>query len=66
MLLFFGLFLVTAGLIMLISPKILWTVTEKWKSEDETEPSAVYAWSTRFGGGLCVAIAIACFYALSL
>lgn len=35
---------------MLIKPSIIWLITESWKSNDFTEPSNLYIWSTRFGG----------------
>lgn len=66
MLLFLGMLLILAGLIMVISPKVIWSIVEKWKSEGATEPSVVYIWSIRFGGTICIVIALLCFYALSL
>jgi len=38
------------GLLMLIRPGVLWIITEKWKSDDATEPSDLYKISTRIGG----------------
>ncbi|GMA49899.1 hypothetical protein GCM10025857_12560 [Alicyclobacillus contaminans] len=42
------------GLILLIRPDWSWMITEKWKSNDATEPSNVYKLSTRFGGVICI------------
>lgn len=38
------LFALTAifGALMLFNPKLVWTITESWKSEDATENSNVY------------------------
>ncbi|NOV02291.1 DUF6199 family natural product biosynthesis protein [Paenibacillus planticolens] len=49
---FISVLLVLLGLIMLFRPSLLWTVTESWKSNDATEPSDLYVWSTRFGGSI--------------
>ncbi|WP_349403269.1 DUF6199 family natural product biosynthesis protein [Cohnella silvisoli] len=40
------------GLLMFFRPNIVWAMTESWKSNDATEPSDLYIWSTRFGGVL--------------
>jgi hypothetical protein len=48
-----SIFLIAAGLIMIIKPDLIWTVGESWKSEGATEPSSLYLWSTRFGGAMC-------------
>ncbi|MEZ4728671.1 MAG: hypothetical protein R3E79_16175 [Caldilineaceae bacterium] len=45
--------LVLVGLLMILRPAIIWSITESWKSADATEPSDVYSWATRFGGILC-------------
>jgi hypothetical protein len=47
---FISVLLVLLGLMMLIKPSIIWSITESWKSADTTEPSDLYVWSTRFGG----------------
>jgi hypothetical protein len=41
------------GLLMLVRPAVIWTITESWKSNDATEPSDMYILSTRFGGVMC-------------
>lgn len=48
-----GVFLILLGLLMLFKPPIIWSITESWKSNDATEPSNLYLWSTRFGGVMC-------------
>jgi len=45
-----GIFLIIAGVTMIVKPSILWLIAESWKSNDGTEPSDFYNWSTRFGG----------------
>ncbi|TXC92720.1 hypothetical protein FS935_00475 [Metabacillus litoralis] len=45
-----GILLITIGVTMIVKPSILWILTESWKSNDGTEPSSLYKWSTRFGG----------------
>lgn len=45
-----GIMLVIIGITMIIKPNIIWFVTESWKSNDATEPTHLYIWSTRFGG----------------
>jgi hypothetical protein len=46
------LFALTAifGLLSMFTPKLVWIITESWKSEDATEPSDVYIFFTRIGG----------------
>jgi hypothetical protein len=50
--------LTLVGLIMLFRPAVFWSISESWKSNDATEPSNLYIWSTRFGAVLCVAAGI--------
>ncbi|WP_186673436.1 DUF6199 family natural product biosynthesis protein [Sporosarcina sp. BP05] len=45
-----GVFLLIAGVTMIVKPSILWLIAESWKSNDGTEPSDFYNGSTRFGG----------------
>ncbi|MBU9711848.1 DUF6199 family natural product biosynthesis protein [Evansella tamaricis] len=45
-----GIILIIIGVTMIIKPSIIWLITESWKSNDGTEPSNFYNWSTRFGG----------------
>jgi hypothetical protein len=63
MILVISLFVTVFGLIALLKPDFVWQLTEGWKSNDATEPSDFYIFSTRFGGvmstlagigGLCV------------
>ncbi|WP_372631802.1 DUF6199 family natural product biosynthesis protein [Cohnella sp.] len=57
-------FLMLIGALMLIKPNILWMITERWKSNDATDPSDLYLISTRFGGALCFIIGLAGMIAL--
>ncbi|WP_164848792.1 MULTISPECIES: DUF6199 family natural product biosynthesis protein [Paenibacillus] len=52
------------GLLMLIAPSVLWVITEKWKTSDATEPSALYRFSVRIGGAACLVIAAYATYVL--
>ncbi|MEK3917678.1 DUF6199 family natural product biosynthesis protein [Paenibacillus sp. FSL H7-0331] len=54
--------LLLCGLLMLIRPAILWTITESWKSNDAAEPSDLYLWSTRFGGVMFTLVGLAGVY----
>ena len=53
-----GIFLGIVGLLMLIKPSLVWSLTEQWKSDEATEPSDLYVFSIRFGGTICVTIAV--------
>lgn len=57
---FIVLFLV--GLIFLISPKAVWTVSEQWKSEDATEPSIYFIWLSRLSGVFLVGVGLVGLY----
>jgi hypothetical protein len=54
------------GLLMLIRPTLIWTITESWKSNDATEPSNMYILSSRLGGVICTLIGIGWIIAYSL
>jgi hypothetical protein len=58
--------LILGGLLMVFKPALMWSITESWKSNDATEPSDLYVWSTRFGGVMCTAAGIGGVYALML
>ena len=66
MLVILGIFLIVVGGLLLIKPDIFWLITESWKSSDATEPSNLYVFSTRVGGGLCIAVGIGGIIAFSL
>ncbi|PET53636.1 hypothetical protein CN514_18720 [Bacillus sp. AFS001701] len=48
--LFIGIVLLLFSALCVVSPKTVWYVAESWKSNDTTEPSGFYAYSTRIGG----------------
>lgn len=48
------------GLGMIISPQTVWKLKESWKSNDATEPSDLYLWSTRFGGAVFLLVGVSC------
>jgi len=56
---FIGVILVLIGLLMIYNPTLVWTVTEKWKSQDATEPSDLYVLSLRIGGVLATLAGLA-------
>ncbi|BBH20492.1 hypothetical protein Back11_18370 [Paenibacillus baekrokdamisoli] len=62
----FILFVILAliGLLMFTKPAFIWMISESWKSNDATEPSDLYNWSTRFGGIICMIVGIAGFIVL--
>ncbi|TJY43077.1 hypothetical protein E5161_04050 [Cohnella pontilimi] len=63
---FLAVVLVLVGVLMLIRPNMIWTITESWKSSDATEPSSLYVFSTRFGGVMVTLAGIAGIVAYSL
>ncbi|WP_169091605.1 DUF6199 family natural product biosynthesis protein [Paenibacillus sp. PL91] len=58
--------LVFVGILMLIKPTLIWSMTEMWKSNDATEPSSLYIGSIRFGGTMCTLAGIGGIIALLL
>ncbi len=38
------------GIVMVSRPNLFWMITESWKFNQQTEPSSLYLFSTRFGG----------------
>ena len=56
---FLSIFLVIAGLLMLVQPKLIWSLTESWKSQGAEEPTSLYTASIRLGGVLCTLIGLA-------
>ena len=51
---FVSLLLIILGLFMAIRPSVVWSVIERWKSHDATEPSGLYVMSARIGGVLFI------------
>ncbi|WP_042149976.1 DUF6199 family natural product biosynthesis protein [Paucisalibacillus sp. EB02] len=60
MLLLLSLFVTVFGLCALLKPEWIWKLTESWKSNDATEPSDIYIFSTRFGGVMSTLAGIGC------
>lgn len=46
------------GLFMIILPQIFYSLTEKWKTSSDSDPSPVYLFSTRFGGIMFILVGI--------
>ena len=63
-----GIILFCVGLVMLISPKTFFEITESWKSgsNDVREPSGLYIVSTRIGGVAFSVVGLACIFILFL
>jgi hypothetical protein len=61
-----GIFLIIIGVGMVIEPSLFWLLTESWKSNDGTEPSKLYIWSTVFGGCMTTVAGICCIIAAFL
>jgi uncharacterized membrane protein len=61
-----GIALIIAGVLMMVRPNVVWTITESWKSNDATEPSNLYKWSTRFGGAMCTIVGVGVIIVLNL
>lgn len=59
MYLLIGVILFILGIIMIISPKLFFTISESWKNDSGTEPSGLFIISTRFGGVLFTIVGIA-------
>ncbi|WP_068776754.1 DUF6199 family natural product biosynthesis protein [Paenibacillus sp. FJAT-26967] len=56
-----GLFLVLLGALMVFKAQLIWQLTEKWKSNDGTEPSDFYMLNTRVGGVIFTLVGSALF-----
>lgn len=46
------LILFIAGMLAVFRPKVVWQITESWKSDDATDPSDLYILITRISGVL--------------
>ena len=54
-----GIFLICIGLVMLISPKTFFEITESWKGGSARDVSGLYIISTRFGGAMFLVVGLA-------
>ena len=46
-----GLVLIGIGVTMLVKPQFVFELSQSWRTDGSVgEPSALYVWSTRFGG----------------
>lgn len=46
------------GLVMVISPKLYYDNTQRWKHNSDTEPSDEYISMVRFGGVIAIIVSI--------
>lgn len=53
-----SIFLIALGLFMIFKTALIWKITERWTSNDGTEPSNLYLWNTRFGGIMCTLVGL--------
>ena len=53
-----GATLFLCGLVMLISPRTIYQITESWKNNRDGEPSDLYRVTTRIEGGILLIVGI--------
>lgn len=51
--------LILCGLLLLVSPRTWFDLTESWKHSSACEPSKLWLLSTRFGGVMCTLVGLA-------
>ncbi|WP_424446061.1 DUF6199 family natural product biosynthesis protein [Paenibacillus xerothermodurans] len=54
--------LIVSGSLMVFKTSLFWLLTARWMSNDATEPSDLYVWNTRFGGGICLLLGLVCLF----
>ena len=54
----FAIMLFIAGITLIISPNLVFTITQSWKSGNASEPSALYKMITRVQGVILVVVAV--------
>lgn len=58
MFLIFGILFLLFGIVMLLMPHLFYDLVEGWKNNAAGEPSALYIFSTRFGGAVITIVGI--------
>lgn len=58
-----GILFLSLGLLMLLKPESVFSLTESWKQDASAEPSGLYLISTRFGGVILLGVGVLCFAA---
>ncbi|WHX98112.1 DUF6199 family natural product biosynthesis protein [Neobacillus sp. DY30] len=53
-----GIVFIIIGVFFIIDPTFIGLISERWKSNDGTEPSDMYLWTTRFGGMILIVAGI--------
>lgn len=48
------------GIVMIVNPLLVYEITQNWKNNGNSEPSEMYIWHTRLGGGVFVIVGIIC------
>jgi hypothetical protein len=54
-----GIVFILMGLVMVITPKLFFVITQSWKNDSDTKPSSMFKFSTRIGGVIFFAVGIA-------
>ncbi len=50
--------MIAVGIVMVTNPELIYTISEKWKSNSDSEPSKLYINSIRFFGIMVIIIAV--------
>ena len=50
--------MIAVGIVMVTKPEMIYNITEKWKSNSDSEPSRLYLNSVRFFGIMLIIIAV--------
>lgn len=52
--------LTIVGIVMIFNPQLVYEITQSWKNSGNSEPSEMYIWHTRLGGGVFVIVGVVC------
>lgn len=55
-----GLLLIVVGIVMIVSPQLVYELTQSWKNNGNAEPSSMYIWNTRLGGVIFTIVGTVC------
>lgn len=55
-----GVIFALVGLLMLLKPDCIWSISEEWKSDSADGPSDLYVLSTKIGGIVFLVVAAFC------
>ncbi len=57
-----GVVFALVGLLMLLKPDCIWSISEQWKSDSADGPSELYVLSTKIGGIVFLVVAAFCLF----